>query len=266
MPKSAHHPAAIRKPELLMIFKKPILQDYLKKMIFLVPIFFGLVSCQKPENAGEEKLRLMEELAGKLPDGKAFQMDSITSEIKWVIRKNRGEFVSGIFKPGSGYLLMEGSSLAAGFWSGDLFFSSRVNKDVNQTILNEGQRFMKDSLPILFRPSGRKVRMDIRQVSRVVPKSEFKGALVQDSIDPAYDILIQAELADSSQALRIPMKVKQLPGRVQLSGAVQLNLREFGILSKPASIPNTNHWIPEVSLEFLLNFKSDEKEIRMRKN
>ena len=115
---------------------------------------------------------------------------------------------------------------------------------------------MKDSIPEIFAPGGSLFRMDLKQVSRVIPKSEFKGGSQQDSLLPSHDVSFEVLLADSSRSLSIPLRIRPDKDQTLISGRYQLNMRDFGILSKATVNPSADSWIPEASLEFLLRFRS----------
>lgn len=223
-------------------------------------VFFFLPSCNTVENdAPEEKTPASD--AG-LPGGKSLMLDSLHSEIRWTIRRTKGEVLSGVFRPARGMLLLEEHSLVAGFWEGDFFHHNfpewnQLNAKQSE---KEGMKFLKDSIPDLFNAGGRLIRMDLKQVSRVVPKSEFKGSSVQDSLLPSHDVSFLALLADSSQSLRIPLRIREVNKQYLISGQYQVNLREFGILSRMT--PNTalDSWLPEVMLNFRLIFRQNTLE------
>ena len=221
---------------------------------FLLPVLLLLLlfSCGQEGNEGGEEARVRE-MAGGLPGGKAFRLDPARSQISWSIRKIDGSFLRGTFTPGKGYLLLEGNSPAAGFWEGDLLKDIRFT-DSSAKVMAGGLQFLHDSLPQLFTPDGRRIRFDLRQTSRVIPKSEFRSLGNQDSLAPTHDFQFQAEIADSSQGLRLPLRLKMSAREVFISGHCQLNLREFGVLSRQVTNPSQRQWIPEASLEFRLFF------------
>ena len=223
---------------------------------FRLLCFFLLLhafSCRPAETGNQEENRV-KEMAGGLPGGRAFELDSLGSELAWTLRKNDGTFLRGSFKPGRGYVLLEGKSLAAGFFEGDIWNNNSL-KDSAKTPTLGAMKFLQDSLPVLFSSRGRKIRFDLKQTSRVIPRSEFRSLGIQDSLSPTHDLQFQAEIADSSQALRIPLRLRMKAKELYLSGHCQLNLREFGILYKPQLGGSGKQWIPEASLEFRLHFR-----------
>jgi hypothetical protein len=238
---------------LLMIINKGIPAAVASALTTILHLA-GLLSCEPDRKSGDENGMVME-MAGGLPGGKAYEIDSVQSEILWTIRKSDGSFLKGRFKPGKGFVLLEGNSLAAGFIEGDLWKNITLTDSLNAPSLN-GMKFLKDSIPQFFSSDGRKIRFDLKQTSRVIPRSEFRstGGL-QDSLLPTHDLQFQAEIADSSQAIRLPLRLQMEKKRVRLNGNFQLNLREFGILSRQISTQGKVQWIPEAGLEFRLLFR-----------
>lgn len=216
-------------------------------------VFFSFSSCEMKKESGDENLQV-KEMAGGLPGGKAFQIDSLQSEILWTIRKNDGSWLKGRFKPGHGFLVLEGISPAAGFIEGDCWRDISFTDSLNAPTLN-GMKFLRDSLPRLFSPNGRKIRFDLKQTSRVIPRSEFRTIGSRDSLSPTHDLQFQAEIVDSSQAIRLPLRLISTPKSVVLRGNYQLNLREFGVLSRQIINSGESQWIPEAALEFRLIFR-----------
>jgi|GEM_PF-3539361 len=238
--------------QLLMIIKKLILEFSRTLNVFLL-LLLPLFSCETKQDSEGENGQV-KEMAGGLPGGKAYEIDSLGSEILWTLRKSDGSWLKGRFKPGKGYLLLEGNSLAAGFFEGDLWRNNILTDSLNAPSLG-AEKFLKDSLPVLFTPNGRKIRFDFRQTSRVIPRSEFRSLSAGDSLAPTHDIQFQAEMADSSQQLRLPLRLRIEKSKVLVSGNFQLNLREFGILSNQLNAPGKIQWIPEAGLQFNLHFK-----------
>jgi hypothetical protein len=226
-----------------------LLRTLLSGLLLVIACF----SCGKKQDSGGENGQV-KEMAGGLPGGKAFEIDSLQSEVLWTLRKSDGSWLKGRFKPGKGYLLLEGNSLAAGFFEGDLWKNNTLTDSLNSPSLGSG-KFLKDSLPVLFTPYGRKIRFDLKQTSRVIPRSEFRSIPSGDSLYPTHDIQFQAEIADSSQLLRLPLRLKLQAKQVSVSGSFQLNLREFGILSNQITAPGNIQWIPEAGLQFNLHFR-----------
>ena len=235
-----------------MIIKKRIL-ELSRTLNVVLSLLLLLFSCETKQNSGGENGQV-KEMAGGLPGGKAFEIDSLGSEILWTLRKSDGSWLKGRFKPGKGYLLLEGNSLAAGFFEGDLWKNNILTDSLNAPSLGAA-KFLKDSLPVLFTPYGRKIRFDFKQTSRVIPRSEFRSMQAGDSLSPTHDIQFQTEIADSSQLLRLPLRLKIQAKQVSVSGNFQLNLREFGILSNQVTAPGKIQWIPEASLQFNLHFR-----------
>lgn len=235
-----------------MIIKKRIL-ELSRTLNVVLSLLLLLFSCETKQNSGGENGQV-KEMAGGLPGGKAFEIDSLGSEILWTLRKSDGSWLKGRFKPGKGYLLLEGNSLAAGFFEGDLWKNNILTDSLNAPSLG-APKFLKDSLPVLFTPYGRKIRFDFKQTSRVIPRSEFRSMQAGDSLSPTHDIQFQTEIADSSQLLRLPLRLKIQAKQVSVSGNFQLNLREFGILSNQVTAPGKIQWIPEASLQFNLHFR-----------
>ena len=218
-----------------------------------------MAACDNPTSDGSAESGPAQQLVEGLPEGRMLALDCVASEITWTIRQSQGGFMKGIFKPHKGFILMEGSSLAGGFWEGDFFTSNRIS-DSSKLGALAGIKFLKDSIPALFRPGGSRLRMDLRQISRVIPRSEFRSShTAPDSLFPSHDVFLQAEIADSSGGLRFPMKLLGDSNQVRLSGHYQLNLREFGILAAPPSPDLKSFWIPEVSLDFRLVFRREKK-------
>lgn len=235
-----------------MIIKKRIL-ELSRTLNVVLPLLLLLFSCETKQNSGGENGQV-KEMAGGLPGGKAFEIDSLRSEVLWTLRKSDGSWLKGRFKPGKGYLLLEGNSLAAGFFEGDLWKNNILTDSLNAPSLGAA-KFLKGSLPVLFTPHGRKIRFDFKQTSRVIPRSEFRSLQAGDSLAPTHDIQFQTEIADSSQLLRLPLRLKIQAKQVSVSGNFQLNLREFGILSNQVTTPGKIQWIPEASLQFNLHFR-----------
>lgn len=224
-------------------------------------ILLVLMACQDSTTDGSAGSDSAQQLVQGLPGGRVLALDSVASEITWSIRQNQGGFMKGIFKPNTGCVLMEGSSLAGGFWEGDFFASNRIS-DSSKLGALAGIKFLKDSIPALLSPGGSRLRMDLRQISRVIPRSEFRSSqTAPDSLFPSHDVFLQAEIADSSGGLRFPMKLMGDSNQVRLSGHYQLNLREFGILTAPPSPDLKSFWIPEVSLDFRLVFRREKKQV-----
>jgi hypothetical protein len=226
-----------------------LLRTLLSGLLLVIACF----SCGKKQDSGTENGQVKEMAVG-LPGGKAFEIDSLHSEVLWTLRKSDGSWLKGRFKPGKGYMLLEGNSLAAGFFEGDLWRNNRLTDSLNSPSLGVA-KFLQDSLPILFKPYGRKIRFDFKQTSRVIPRSEFRSLQAGDSLAPTHDIQFQTEIADSSQLLRLPLRLKLQAKQVSVSGNYQLNLREFGILSNQITAPGKIQWIPEASLQFNLHFR-----------
>lgn len=245
----------IKRPEARFFFCFRTTYRALTGFVLLLILF---TACRNSETESSSGSDAMEEMAKGLPGGSSMLLNSLESEISWTIRQNKGGFLKGTFKPERGFLLMEGRSLAGGFWEGDFFSANRII-DSSNTGKMASLQFLKDSIPALFRPGGNRIRMDLRQISRVIPRSEFRSSTtVPDSQFPSHDVYIQAEIADSSGGMRFPVKVLSDSGRVQISGHYQLNLREFGILVNPVQPKQPAYWIPEVSLEFRLIFRREK--------
>lgn len=225
---------------------------------------FGLQSCSPDSNPDPETEKKLLLEAG-LPGGHRLLLDSLSSEIRWSIRHSQGGFLSGRFRPARGILLQEGNAVVAGFWEGD-FFADNVLSDSSKKAENTANmKFLRDSVPGLFLPGGSILRMDLKQVSRVVPRSEFRGSSVQDSLLPSHDLAFQMLLADSSQSIRVPLRIHSEQNRLVFSGQYQLNLRDFGILSAQQPKPGSNYWIPEVKLEFSIKFHQNPTQGRFQK-
>jgi hypothetical protein len=221
-------------------------------------ISFLFASCRNPDGENLSGDEYIEKMAEGLPQGSAVLLDSVASEIRWSIRQNKGSSMSGIFKPDKGCLLIEGTSVSAGFWEGD-FFQSNFITDSSTIQLGAGLKFLKDSVPALFRQGGNLLRMDLRQISRVIPRSEFRGNSIADSLFPSHDVSIQAEIADSSQNIRVPLRIVNSSESVRITGFFQLNLRDFGILPNPVPPDKPDRWVPEARLDFRLIFRKPKK-------
>jgi hypothetical protein len=245
---------------MLMIFKKVLLlrfglcvpANWLFSVLMLAALS-GLYSCtaEKEPDPETEKRQLLE---GGLPGAHSLLLDSISSEISWSIRHSQGGFLSGRFRPVRGILLLEGNAVVAGFWEGDFFTDNVLSDSSRKAEGSTNLKFLRDSVPGLFRPGGSLLRMDLKQVSRVVPRSEFRGSSIQDSLLPSHDLAFQMLLADSSQSIRVPLRIHSEQNRLVFSGQYQLNLRDFGILSAQQPKPGSSYWIPEVKLEFSIKF------------
>jgi hypothetical protein len=251
---------------MLMILKRTAypensLSGIAKRFFSGMVLLVLMAACQGPATDGNAERDPAQQLVQGLPGGRVLSLDSVSSEITWTIRQSQGGFMKGIFKPNTGFILMEGSSLAGGFWEGDFFASNRIS-DSSKLGALAGIKYLKDSIPALFRPGGSRLRMDLRQISRVIPRSEFRSSqTAPDSLFPSHDVFLQAEIADSSGGLRFPMKLLGDSNQVRLSGHYQLNLREFGVLAAPPSPDLKSFWIPELSLDFRLVFRREKKQL-----
>ena len=215
-------------------------------------LLFGFFSCRNKQETEGEKGRVMEMATG-LPGGRAFEIDVPHSEIIWTLRKSDGAWLKGRFKPAKGFVLLEGNSLAAGYLEGDLWKNNEVT-DSSGAPTAGAMKFLKDSLPQLFSTAGRRIRLDLKQISRVIPKSEFGISGISDSLAPTHDFHFMTEMADSSAFVRIPLRLQKQGKTVLLNGRFQLNLREFGILFRQQPAPGKSEWIPEAGLEFRIRF------------
>ena len=244
---------------LLMIFKKglevevPALKGLKFLPYFFLPAILLVCSCSGSET-GQDETKLVQEMAESLPEGRAMLLDAASSSITWKIRQQQGAWLSGIFRPERGFLLLEGSAISAGFFEGDFFKSNQLT-DSSKGALAGAAKFLKDSVPQLFRPGGSYIRFDLKQNSRVIPKSEFRSAGQSDSLAPSHDATFLAEIADSTQTIRFPLRISSGKDFQVVTGHYQLNLRDFGVLSRSAFQPGAMLWVPEVSLELRLVFK-----------
>lgn len=220
--------------------------------LFFILSFLG---CKEEDSGEGEKGRRIREMASGLPKSSACMIDSLQSEIKWTILRNNGSSISGIFHPSRGSLILEGNSVAAGFFEGDFWNNNQVKSDTGGEIREAGLKFLKDSCPVVFSNQGRILRMDLKQISRVVPRSEFRslGSLDSNTIS-THNLQLQTEIADSSQSIRIPLNIRISGKQVFLSGNCLLNLRDFGILSRQIPNPSKLQWQPEMRLELKLSF------------
>lgn len=227
------------------------------KFQWAAALFFilSLASCKQEDSGKGEEGRRISEMASGIPRSSACLIDSLQSEIKWTILRNNGSSISGIFHPSRGSLILEGNSVAAGFFEGDFWNNNQVKSDNGREVRESGLKFLKDSCPKVFSNQGRILRMDLKQISRVVPRSEFRslGSLDSNTIS-THNLQLQAEIADSSQSIKIPVNIRISGKQVILSGNCLLNLRDFGILSRQIPNPAKVQWQPEARLELKLRF------------
>lgn len=197
-----------------------------------VPVLFLLLTAACSERMGpDEEYARVQEASSRLGNARMLVLESDSSQVGWVIRHSSGRAISGRFRPSKGSLVLENENLVAGFLEGDMMKDNRP--DAGQDSL---RCFRPDTLlryfPRLMASVSSPFRLDIRQVSRLVTRSDFRQFPGIRAGEPTHQVQADVELADSVIQVSIPVSVEVRAGGVRVSGDYSVNLRDFGLLTE----------------------------------
>jgi polyisoprenoid-binding protein YceI len=197
-----------------------------------VPVLFLLFTSACSERMGtDEEYARVEEASSRLGNARMLVLVPDSSQVGWVIRHRSGQAFSGRFRPSKGSLVLEDENLVAGFLEGDLLKDSRPDPGQDSLAFLRPDSLLR-YFPRLMASVSSPFRLDIRQVSRVVARSDFRQFTGLKAQEPTHQVQADLDLADSTVLVSIPVQVEAGAGAVRVSGDYSVNLRDFGLLTE----------------------------------
>lgn len=219
---------------------------------------FALASCQN-ENPVKQEYESIEKGSAKLSGAQIFVLDSIESEINWVVSSADAKVLKGTLHPSVGSILVEKERILAGFWEGRLFSGSLIEKPADFEP-EAAIKALKDSNQRLYRAKANRFHFDLAQVNRQILRSDFKVSNESNSKETASHIFQgNLSVADSVLFASLPVNLNISPKRIQISGTYRLNYSDFGIFSKSPEKLEMSTFQPAAELKYKLIFNNLQK-------
>lgn len=228
------------------------------RSLFYILFFATLASCQN-ENPVKQDYESIERGSAKLRGAQIFVLDSIESEINWVVSSADAKVLKGTLHPTVGSILVEKERILAGFWEGRLF-SGILNEKPADFNPQAAIKTLKDSNRRLYRARANRFHFELAQVNRQIIRSDFKVSTESHSNESASHIFQgNLSVADSVLFASLPVNLNISQKRVQISGSYRLNYSDFGIYSKSPEKLEMSTFQPAAELKYKLIFNNLQK-------